>query len=315
VEKDLFKGILGLDESPFKVVLVNVVPLGDWCVVVCGGSINVDAFSRVNKFDGIPTVAKFVKFHLNVTLVAMSSLVPEGDSSVVFAVGSKLVHGKVGVDACFKEVVSTTSFRKFPFEVILVTMSILAPEGDLSFVVSSSTKDVSNSVRGKFALDVESFVALGEFLGLFVGLLYLLVNSLELPFKVVLVNPIPLVDGSVVVGGCTINMDILSRVNKFNAVVTISTVMEVHTAVTLVSMSGPVPESDGSSVVRVGSELVNYKVGVNCGLDPITTIWSTGQSPLQVILVSMSILAPNGKLSFIVSSSTKDVGNSVRCEG
>jgi len=262
LERDLFKGILGLDESPFEVVLVDVVPLGNCGVISSGGSKNMDTFARVNKFDSIPTISEFVKFHLNITLVAMSSLVPEGDRRIVFVGCSLLMHDEVGINAALKEVVTTSSIRKFPFEVILVTMSVLAPNGDLSFIVSSASKDVCNSVVGEFALNVEGLVALDEVLWLFVGLLGF--GRLELPFKVVLVNPIPLIDGSVVMGGCSQNVDILSRVYKFNAVVAISAIVEVHTAVTLVTMGGSVPKGDGSSVVRVSSLLVNNKVGVNC---------------------------------------------------
>jgi len=181
--------------------------------------------------------------------MTMSSLVPEGDGTIVLVVGSELVNDKVGVDDRFNVVVSIASFRNLPFKVVLMTMSVLAPKGDLSFVVGSTTKDVSYSVGGEFALKVERFVGLREFLWLFVVPLWFLVNSLELPLKVVLVNPIPLVDGCVVMGGGTKNVNILSGVDKFNAVVTISTVVEVHTAVTLVSMSGTVPKGDGSSIV------------------------------------------------------------------
>jgi len=55
---------------------------------VCGGSINVEAFARVNKFDSIPTITEFVKFDLNITLVTMSSLIPKGDWTIVFVVGA-----------------------------------------------------------------------------------------------------------------------------------------------------------------------------------------------------------------------------------
>jgi len=150
----------------------------------------MNTFSGVGKFEGIPSSTKFFKFKLEITLVAMSGLVPQGNSTIVFAVGSMLMNYKVCVNCGFNVVMAIGGIGHFPLEIVLMTVGGSAPDGNFGFIVGSSTMNVSNSVISKMTYKITSFSALGEFFGALVVLL--LLDSNKSPFKVCLVNIIPL---------------------------------------------------------------------------------------------------------------------------
>jgi len=107
-------------------------------------------------------------------------------------------------------------------------------------------------------------------------------------------------------------MNTLVRMNKMNGMPTITTVVEVYTQVSLVSMGSFIPQVNVAIILAVCTQLVEDKMGINGGLDEITTIRSRGKSPLQVVLVSVGASVPNGDVGFIVGSSTMNVSNGGR---
>jgi len=93
------KSLFDWNESPFKVCLVDIVPLCDWGVVGGLCSLNVNTFSIVNKFNSPPSFFNFLESNLQVSLVSMSVLVPSRDTSTIVIGSTKLMEDKVGVSS------------------------------------------------------------------------------------------------------------------------------------------------------------------------------------------------------------------------
>jgi len=275
--------------------------------------LNVNTFSRVNKFDGPPSFFNFLESNLQVSLVSMSVLVPDRNTSTIVAVSTKLMEDKVGVSHTLNIVGSIGSVRNGPLEVCLVSMGAFVPSSDLSIIFTNSTMEMSNNVISKSALDVALLPGLSELLRFLVVLLGF--NRDEAPFKVGLINIVPLGDWVVVSSGGSLNVNTLVGMSKSDGPEVSTLVVKMNLQVSLVSMSVLVPGRNTSTIVVVSTKLMEDKVGVSCTLNIVGSIGSTRNGPLEVCLVSMSASVPNGDLSIIFTNSTMEMGNSVWVKG
>jgi len=100
-----------------------------------------------------------------------------------------------------------------------------------------------------------------------------------------------------------------SGVNKGNSVPTSANITEVNLQVSLVSMCVLVPERDFSTIVAVGTELVQYEVRIDGRTQVVIAIVSGSEGPLQVGLMTMSVLVPTRNFGIVMSGSTKDMSN------
>jgi len=84
-------------ETPFKIVLVNGIPLSH-CGVVCSrSSVNMDTLSTVLKADEPKPIAGMFEAYMQITLMSVSCFVPQRDCISVVGSRSSLVHDKVTI--------------------------------------------------------------------------------------------------------------------------------------------------------------------------------------------------------------------------
>ena len=76
-----------------------------------------------------------------------------------------------------------------------------------------------------------------------------------------------------------------------------------------------VPDGNVSIIVVVSTMLMEDEVGVNAGLDVVGSIRTVGESPLEIGLVTVGVLIPDGNWGVITGNSSLQVGNSVWAEG
>jgi hypothetical protein len=128
-----------MDESPFKVWLINLVPLGDRGVVGVGR--NVKVFVTVGETDVPEIVSGRFESDLEISLVAMGGLIPCGDSRSIVIVGSKLMDNVSGV-GCRGQVEVSRVVRarlNVPFEIGLIYPS---PSGNCGVVIRYASKNM-----------------------------------------------------------------------------------------------------------------------------------------------------------------------------
>jgi len=112
----IWSGVDG-DETPVEIRLIDVLPLGDGCVISSLGTIQVNTASGVNKGNCVPTSTNITEVNLQVPLVSMGILIPERDFSPVVAVGTKLMQYEVRIDGRTQVVIATVSGSKGPLQV------------------------------------------------------------------------------------------------------------------------------------------------------------------------------------------------------
>jgi len=119
-------GASSRDESPLEVGLVYGVPLGNMGVVGSGGTLDVQALSAVDEANEPPTITSGLETELQVSLVSMGSLVPDGGWATVVVDGALLVNNEVSVYGGGKveNVVSASNLFDVPLKVRLVDPSI-----------------------------------------------------------------------------------------------------------------------------------------------------------------------------------------------
>jgi len=273
----------------------------------------MNTFSGVNKFNGPPSFFNFFESNLQVSLVSMSISVPNRDTTTIVVVSTELMENKVRVSNASNVVGSIRSMLNGPLKVGLVSMGVSVPDGNVSIIFSDSTFKVSNSVRGKSRGQIELLSGLGKLFGFLVGLLGF--NRDETPFKVGLVNIVPLGDWVVVSGGCSLNMNAFVGVSKSDSPVVSTLVVKVNLQVSLVSMSISVPSRDTTTIVGVSTELMENIVGISNASNVVSSVWASDDGPLKVCLVSMGASVPDGDVSIIFANATFEVSNSVRVEG
>ena len=149
------------NKSPFEVRLFNVVPLGDLGSVGCVVSEDVNTFSGVDKSDGPPFTSFVVELDLQVSLVSVGVLVPDGNVSVVVAVGTMLMEDEVWINAGLDEEVSSRGVSDGPSKVGLVSVGVLVPAGNWGVITSNSSLQVGN--WSKLTLKEEWLSTLGKF--------------------------------------------------------------------------------------------------------------------------------------------------------
>jgi len=273
----------------------------------------MNTFSGVNKFNGPPSFFNFFESNLQVSLVSMSISVPNRDTTTIVGVSTELMEDKVRVSSASNVVRSIRSILDGPLKVCLVSMGVSVPDGDVSIIFANSTFEVSNSVWGKSRGQIELLSGLGKLFWFLVGLLGF--NRDETPFKVGLVNIVPLGDWVVVSGGCSLNMNAFVGVSKSDGIVVSTLVVKVNLQVSLVSMSISVPSRDTTTIVGVSTELMENIVGISNASNVVSSVWASDDGPLKVCLVSMGASVPDGDVSIIFANATFEVSNSVRVEG
>jgi len=164
----LMKCCLAFNKLPFEIRLLDPIPLVDSSVVVGGGSENMHEFAIVDESNAIPSTTAVVEVDLQVSLMSMSILVPEGNLTCIIAVGSQLVDDKVGINSRVNEVVPIGSLGNSPSEIGLMTMSVTVPDAEFGVVMGGSTKDMSNCVRGKLGNNKHLFSASCEVVWIFI---------------------------------------------------------------------------------------------------------------------------------------------------
>jgi len=311
--KQLKSLLFDWNESPFKVRLVDIVPLGDWGVVGSLCSLNVNTFSRVNKFDSPPSFFNFLESNLQVSLVSMSVLVPDRDTTTIVVVRTKLMEDKVGVSRTVNIVGSVGSGRNGPLEVCLVSMGGFVPSSDMSIIFTNAIFEMGNNVISKSALDVALLPGLGELFRFLVVLLGF--NRDEAPFKVGLINIVPLGDWVVVSRGGSLNVNTLVGMSKSDGPEVSTLVVKMNLQVGLVPMSVLVPDRDTTTIVVVSTKLMEDKVGVSRTVNMVGSVGSPRNGPLEVCLVSMSASVPNSDMSIIFTNAIFEMGNSVWVKG
>jgi len=192
-------------------------------------------------------------------------------------------------------------------------MSAFVPNSDVSIIFTNSTGKMSNNVVSKSTLEVELLSGLSEVFWFLVGLLGF--NRDKAPFKVGLINIVPLCDWGVVGGLCSLNVNTLVGMSKSDGPIISTLVVKINLQVGLVSMSVLVPSRDTSTIVMGSTKLMEDKVGVSHAGNMISSIWSSVDSPLKIGLVSMSASVPNSDVSIIFTNSTVKMCNSIWVEG
>jgi len=117
-------GASSRDESPLEVCLVNGVPLSNRGVVGSGGTLDVQALSAVDESNKPPTITRGLETKLQVSLLSISSLVPDGDWPPVVGGGALLVNNEVSVYGRGKVENVLASWFDVPLEVWLIDPGI-----------------------------------------------------------------------------------------------------------------------------------------------------------------------------------------------
>jgi len=109
-------------ESPLEVGLRNGVPLGDRGIVTSLGTLDVHALATVNETNVPPAIARRLETNLQVTLVTVGFLVPDGDSIAVVGGSTLLVNDVISVNGRgdVEYVVVARNALEVPLEVGLI---------------------------------------------------------------------------------------------------------------------------------------------------------------------------------------------------
>jgi len=239
-----------MNKPPFEVGLIDFIPLRNRLIISTLSSLDVDIFSRMHESNVPIFTSRRFEGHLEVTLVSVCVLVPSGNFTTVVVVCPKLVHNIGRVDFAGNEEMSRGGCRfNVPFEVILVHPS---PSGDFGTIGGLSAKNMQKSTN--LALNGEGgAISVLCPVGRSSGVSSSVTGGEEPPFKVGLVDFIPLSDWSVVGRHCSLHVHIFATVDKLDKPGSVMGRFESNLDIGLVSVSGFVPKGDLSTVVLISS--------------------------------------------------------------